>query len=533
MLQRVRIIQSVALAAALLAGGLSHGQDVCTGVVPVNHTGLQRVLVGSGMSRPVLVLAAPGDTSRIFMVEQTGTIRVLAAGAGPTEHTLFMSIADRVSNLGNEMGLLGMAFDPSFATTGRFYLSYNTFVGSVIRSTVGRFNLDTDNPAIGDPDSEHEIITFRQPGQSNHNGGHIEIGSDGFLYMSVGDGGGSGDSHGTCGNGQNDSNVLGTLLRIDPLASTEVGPECAESGNYSIPAANPLADGPGGTCDEIWAYGLRNPWRFTFDRATDDLYIADVGQNCWEEINYVTGASTGGENYGWRSMEGLHCFNPATPFSCNPTAESCASSVTCGDPSLVTPIVEYSHNFGCSISGGPVYRGCRMPDLSGTYFYGDYCSGFVRSFRVVGGAATEAAEHTALDINFGLAGFGVDARGELFLVNNSSGQIFKVLPLLSDIQASGTGAADQFLLDDEAPWTWEDVVATTSQPVDEYRVYRGDPGASDLACLFASPSPAWPGGGDSSVPASGQMFSYLVTAANGQEESSGGHPDFTLTPGCP
>jgi glucose/arabinose dehydrogenase len=372
--------------------------------------------VAVGLERPLYVTAAPGDAGRVFIIEQPGRIRILDVGQQPPVlvGTPFLDIAGRVRSVGNEQGLLGLAFHPEFGANGFFYVSYT---GAGNELNVARFHAPGATPGEADPDSETLVITIAQP-QANHNGGWLAFGpNDGLLYVATGDGGGGGDDDaghtpGT-GNAQDTTdNLLGKLLRIDVDGSNGPG------GSYGIPPDNPFVGATGD--DEIWSYGLRNPWRNAFDRLTGDLYIADVGQGSWEEVDFQPASSSGGENWGWRCREGAHDFNFGT---------GCASAT------LLDPILEYGHGgtpFRCSISGGEVYRGCAIPDLQGTYFYADYCSDQIWSFRVSGGQVTEALERTAALAASGSAigdvtSFGSDAEGEVYIVDRG-GEIFRIVP---------------------------------------------------------------------------------------------------------
>jgi hypothetical protein len=364
------------------------------------------------------------------------------------------------------------------------------------------------------------------------------FGPDRMLYISMGDGGGAHDQHGTCGNGQNRGSLLGKIIRLDVSDEdpNNIAEDCGNAGAaYRIPTGNPLSDGPGGACDEIWAYGLRNPWRFSLDRLTGDMYIGDVGQNCWEEINAVSGPGPG-RNYGWRQMEANHCFIAPPPINCDPAPVACGTSPACNDPSLTDPVVEFSHSGACSVTGGYAYRGCLLPALAGRYFYGDFCGGFVRSFVFSGGVATNPGTHTAqLDpggglVN-GLTSFGEDAEGEIYIVDRS-GTILKIVPPLSALEVSGPGAADQLTLQ-PGPWTWEDLNRTTGHPINHYRVYRGQPGGT-FQCVLRTTATSWPTG-DVTDPAPGAQFAYIVQALDaGNAQTSTGSPPRTLgTNTCP
>jgi glucose/arabinose dehydrogenase len=296
--------------------------------------------VTGGLEMPVFATHAGDGSGRLFVLEKGGSIRVIdASGLLPQP---FLNIRARVGSSGSEQGLLGLAFHPAFVQNGRFFVYYTDRNGDTV---IARFQANTERTAA-DPASEVVLLTETQPA-ANHNGGMLAFGPDGMLYAGLGDGGSAGDPW---NNGQSLNTLLGKLLRID-----------VDNGDtYAVPADNPFV-GQGGVRPEIWAYGLRNPWRFSFDRATGDLYIADVGQNQWEEVNYQKANSPGGENYGWKVMEGLHCYG----------------SNSCDQTGLVLPVAEYDHGQGCSVTGGYVYRGAAQPSLQGAYFYGDYCSGYI------------------------------------------------------------------------------------------------------------------------------------------------------------
>jgi glucose/arabinose dehydrogenase len=337
--------------------------------------------VAQGLESPVY-LTAPANDSRLFIVEQRGRIRVVKNGTLLT--TPFLDISARVT-YGGEQGLLSMAFDPAYATNGRFYVSYTGANGDIFvdRHTV-LGNPDVANTAFD------QVITIQHRLAGNHNGGLVMFGPDGMLYLGTGDGGGSGDQQ---NNGQNVNSLLGKLLRLN-VASLP----------YTIPAGNPFVGTTG--ADEIWAYGLRNPWRYAFDGAGGTIYVADVGQNVWEEVNAVP-AATAGVNYGWRRTEGTHCYPPDSSEACDKTG-------------LTLPVLEYNHGEGCSITGGFVYRGAAIPELTGHYLYSDYCSGFLRSFRLSGG---QAVDQRSWSIGFigNILSFGVDAAGEVYMLSSNGG----------------------------------------------------------------------------------------------------------------
>jgi glucose/arabinose dehydrogenase len=364
----------------------------CSGGAPVTGTpALTTQLVVRGFASP-LDLQAPAGDSRIFVVEQGGRIRIVRSGAIVGQP--FLDISGRISS-GGEQGLLGLAFHPLYATNGRFYVNYTDPAGD---SHVSEFKVSA-NADVADASSERALIFVKQP-FANHNGGGLAFGNDGFLYAGFGDGGSGGDP---LGNGQNLGTQLGKMLRID-----------VDHGNpFAIPPDNPFAN-RSGAIPSIWAYGLRNPFRFSFDRATGDLYIGDVGQDRFEEVDVGVVSRHGGENYGWNVTEASQCFQPASG---------------CNKAGITLPVTEYGHADGCSIVGGVVYHGCRLPGYAGTYFYSDYCSAFVRSFRLVNGQATDARDWTG-QLGRGLdrpTSFGTDADGEIYVVDQD-GEIYKIVP---------------------------------------------------------------------------------------------------------
>ena len=339
--------------------------------------------MAGSLDQPVHIAHAGDGSGRLFIVEQPGRIRVLKDGA--LLETPFLDIIDRVSCC-VERGLLGVAFPPGYAEKGYFYVNYTNSDGN---TRVSRFRV-TENLNIADPVSEEILPEVDQP-RTNHNGGQIAFGPmDGYLYIGLGDGGGGGDPY---RNGQNPESLLGKLLRIDVEAG--ISP-------YALPASNPYTQ-TAGYRGEIWALGLRNPWRFSFDRQTGDLYIADVGQATWEEINFQPAESAGGENYGWNIniMEGRHCFN----------AESCDTD------GLTLPVVEYPHGIGdCSVTSGFVYRGDGHPRMAGIYFYDDYCSGKVWGMRQVDGK-WQSVLLVDTEFDGGITSFGEEEAGNLYVTN--------------------------------------------------------------------------------------------------------------------
>lgn len=348
-----------------------------------------------GLSQPTHITHAGDGSGRLFVVEQRGRVRVIKDGA--LQAAPFLDITGRVSCCG-EQGLLSVAFPPGYTSKGYFYVDYTDLAGDTI---VARYRII--NPDMADPATEEVLLKIDQP-FSNHNGGQLLFGPDGYLYIGMGDGGSGGDPY---NNAQNPSSLLGKILRID-----------VESGvkPYAIPPGNPFVGAPGYRA-EIWALGLRNPWRFSFDRGTDDLFIADVGQNLYEEIDYQPASSGGGENYGWRIMEGLHCYNQNQ----------------CDKAGLVLPVAEYDHSLGCSVTGGMVYRGRDFPGIQETYLYGDFCSGKIWGLKREGGSwRNELLIGTAYEIST----FGEDEDGELYLSDYSIGDIYRVT---EDTKGGGGG----------------------------------------------------------------------------------------------
>jgi len=340
---------------------------------------------------PVDLAAPPGDLARLFVVEKAGRIRIFRNGA--LLPTPFLDIVSQVSS-GGERGLLGLAFAPDFATSGRFVISYSNTSGDTRISTM-RISADPDR---ADPATEQVVLAVNQP-YSNHNGGQVAFGPDGMLYIGLGDGGSGGDPQ---GNGQDRNSLLGKLLRLEVLAN----------GTTRIPADNPFV-GQAGQRGEIWSYGLRNPWRFSFDAGTGDLYIADVGQNTLEEVNVAPAASGRGRglNFGWKIMEGTNCFSPSSG---------------CNQAGLTQPVLTYGRGDGCSVTGGYVYRGTAVPAVVGHYFYADYCTGWIRSFRYQGGAATGRQEWTGISVAGAITTFGVDGAGEMYL-GTDAGRVYRII----------------------------------------------------------------------------------------------------------
>ena len=367
------------------------GSDSNTENTAPTSSSLKLQTVANNLSSPVLLTTPPGDQTRLFVVEQSGTIRILDRATGSVLST-FLTVTGITS--GGERGLLGLAFDPNYNANGRFYVDYTDANGVI---TIARFAVSSTNPNVADPNSRVILVSIPHPTFANHNGGMLAFGPDGCLYAVVGDGGGSGDPS---NNAQNLTSRLGKILRIDP---TTPGTACTSG------TVNPFVLSGGDQL--VWSYGLRNPWRFSFD--DDDLYIGDVGQGAREEINVSQGPNAGrGLNYGWRLMEGSLCFNPAT---------------SCNNGTLTLPTLEYPHKNGaCSVTGGYVYRGTAIPGIQGTYFYADFCAGFVRSFRFNNGSALEQTEWPLLADAF-ITSFGQDGLGELYILTNG-GTVSRIVP---------------------------------------------------------------------------------------------------------
>ncbi len=371
----MRCLVAAALAACVLASCEAQGLK-----------GIRLETVARGLDRPLYAVSPAGD-QRLFIVEQGGVVRILRNGE--LLPAPFLDLSSRISS-GGERGLLSIAFHPRYSSNGFLYVDYTDPGGDTV---ISRFSVSAD-PDRADPGSEKTILAVAQP-YANHNGGHVMFGPDGMLYIGMGDGGSGGDPQ---DNGQNRATLLGDLLRID-----------VDSGDpYSIPADNPFVGMPG-MRGEIWAWGLRNPWRFDFDPKAGLLYVADVGQNAWEEIDVVP-APQGGLNFGWNIMEGGHAYAAAGRSSAG----------------LVPPAVEYAHSDGCSVSGGFVYRGSAIPELAGRYFYADYCRGWIRSFFYRNGRVTEQRAWDHDDVGRILS-FGKDAAGELYVLADS-GAVLRIVP---------------------------------------------------------------------------------------------------------
>ncbi len=447
---RIKIFLRPALVLGFLltshpAGQASECQDCpfnCSGVEEVPGDFITLELVNVGLLNPVDVGAPPGDAERLFVVEQAGRIRIIELSGDNLLMNPFLDIRSKVRS-GGELGLLGLAFHPNYAENGYFFVYYTRNSGAICQtspppgclndiaaeSVIARYQV-TENPNTAAGDSEVVLLSFCQP-FGNHNAGQIAFGPlDGHLYIATGDGGSGGDP---CNSGQRTNSFLGKILRIDV-------DNPSEGRNYGIPSENPFTAQDDGILDEIWALGLRNPWRFSFDPETGDLYIADVGQGAWEEVDYQPAMTPegetypGGDNYQWRQMEGNHTYSGAT-------------ALTAGTPK--GPVYEYPHGTGlfkgCSITGGHVYRGCRMPNLRGAYFFADYCNDWVGTFRIEEStngmgetvyAVADLRDRTA-ELNAGIlqdrlddiSSFGVDGRGEMYICDLNDTELFRIVPV--------------------------------------------------------------------------------------------------------
>jgi glucose/arabinose dehydrogenase len=355
---------------------------------------IQLQLVVSGLSQPDFLTSARDGTGRLFIVEKTGRIRIWTGSA--LLSTPYLDIHTLVST-GSEQGLLGLAFSPKFTTDHKLYVNYTATDG---KTAIVEYRQSTSNANVVDTSTRRVVISIYQP-YANHNGGDLVFGPDGYLYVGMGDGGSGGDPQ---NNGQNLTSLLGKLLRINPLSFTSTR-------GYTIPSTNPYVGRTGR--DEIWDYGLRNPWRFSFDRVTGTLWIGDVGQDTWEEVDRASKTSSGagrGYNWGWRVMEGRSCYNP--PSGCNTSGK-------------VLPPAVYAHlNGRCAVTGGYAYRGSAIPSLYGLYVYGDYCSGEILETPAT--STARAPQYILLDTSLNISSFGEDASNELY-VCDLNGSVYRIV----------------------------------------------------------------------------------------------------------
>lgn len=351
-------------------------------------------VVQDGLSAPIFLTAPRGDAARLFVVERGGVIRIIEGGS--VLPTPFLDVSASIT-AGGEQGLLGMAFHPDYAANGRFYLNYIDVSGN---TQVVRYDVSADAD-LADGPSGTPILSVTQP-FANHNGGMLAFGPDSMLYVGMGDGGSGGDPE---NHGQSPSTLLGSMLRLDVDGSSP----------YAIPADNPFV-GHATYREETWAYGLRNPWRFSFDRLSGDLYIGDVGQGRFEEVSFQPASSAGGENYGWRVTEGRECYDPPSG---------------CATAGLTPPVLAYDHGPACSVTGGYVYRGSAFPALVGRYFFGDYCAGWIHSFLVVEDAVAGLQDHTPqVGTVSEISSFGEDGMGELYVVS-LNGTVYRITGVAS------------------------------------------------------------------------------------------------------
>jgi len=348
------------------------------------------------LDRPVFVTHAGDGSGRLFIVEKPGAIRIYRAGK--LLSTPFLDIKEQVKSSGSEQGLLGLAFAPDYAQSGYFFVNYIDLDGNTV---IARFQVSTSNPDQADAKREFKVLQIKQPA-ANHNGGMLAFAADGKLFVGMGDGGGGGDTY---GNGQNPQTLLGKLLRLDVTSQPDQP--------YVVPPDNPWVKAKWNNQEmkpEVWALGLRNPWRFSFDRQTHDLWIGDVGQNQYEEINFVPATSRGGLNFGWPYREGLHCYK---------------DDENCNMLGLTPPVAEYDHSHGCSVTGGYVYRGKAFPALNGVYLYGDYCQGNIWATWPAPDRTWRTAQ--LLDTDLSISAFGEDEAGELYVTDLSGGTVSQVV----------------------------------------------------------------------------------------------------------
>ncbi|HTP01489.1 MAG TPA: PQQ-dependent sugar dehydrogenase [Anaerolineales bacterium] len=384
--------------------------------------------VVTGLTQPVFVTHAGDGSNRLFIVQQTGQIRVFKNGSLLSTPFLNVSGVAGFTNGGSEQGLLGLAFDPNYATNQTFYVTYTITTGNATfpyGERLVRYQASTTNPDVAVPSSASLILSYQKK-FTNHNGGMIAFGPDGFLYWGTGDGGSGGDPD---GNAQNIDVLLGKILRLDVQTAPPAGK------TYVIPPSNPFfGDADPAVRQEIWAYGLRNPWRWSFDRSTGDLFIGDVGQNIEEEVDFQPASSTGGENYGWNVLEGNRCFKPSS--GCTQPAH------------YVAPVRVYDHgtndSFGCAVTGGYVFRDPASPTLQGVYFFGDYCSG--RLLALVHNSNSTWSSKVVTDTAYNISSFGQGEDGALYLTDLTGGQVIRISqrtlvtapPFLSEAVLDGT-----------------------------------------------------------------------------------------------
>jgi glucose/arabinose dehydrogenase len=440
---------------------------------PVQAQSLDVVQIASGLSSPLYLCSPPGDTARMFVCEQnTGRIRIIKNGS--VLATPFLDIG-AISASGGERGLLGLAFHPNYSGPGTgegwFFVNFSSNNGSTV---VRRYSVSS-NPDVANAGSFADIVTIAQP-FSNHNGGCIQFGPDGMLYVGTGDGGSANDPSNRAQDITNQ--LLGKMLRFDVDIAAPY-----------IPPSNPFVGITGD--DQIWAYGLRNPWRFSFDRVTGDLWIGDVGQGSREEVDFTAAGSAGGQNYGWRCMEGTVCTG--------------MSGCTCNS-GLVLPVDEYGHGGGnCSITGGYRYRGSEMPDMVGRYFYADYCADNVWSFDFNGTSISNKVNHEtdlAIPGSVSITSFGEDANGELYIVDASGGQIYKV------VQECAGGSSNYCVAATNSNGTTAQMYGNGSYSVADNNFFVGAAGAvpSVFALFFYGPAAGNSPIGDGTLCIGGSLY---------------------------
>ena len=367
-----------------------------------NFSVVMSAVVPGGLTQPVAIANAGDGSGRLFVLEQAGYIRIVKNGV--LLDTPYLTLTNSVECCG-EQGLLGLEFDPNFESNRTFYINYTTNApGSTGDTVVARYQVANAAADVANVLAVTNLITIEQP-EGNHNGGDLHFSPiDNYLYIGMGDGGGGNDDHGPIGNGQNPAALLGKMLRLNVRGVP----------TYTIPPTNPFTQ-TAGYRPEIWSLGWRNPWRFSFDRATGDMYVGDVGQNCWEEISYEP-AGQGGKNFGWRVEEGLRLFDPASAFDCNRPVSTLITTAK--------PITAYNHDFGSAVTGGYVYRGQQYPWMRGVYFYSDSGSGRLWAIQQVSPGVWSGSQK--LDTSYSITAFGEDESGELYVTDYIQGRLFKI-----------------------------------------------------------------------------------------------------------
>ncbi len=464
----------------------------CSDSPVIGQIQLETAFPNLSFTRPVDLQNAGDGSNRLFVVEQRGVIRVFANDPAVTQATVFLDISGKVDDSSNEEGLLGLVFHPDFPDSAYFYVNYTA--SGPDRSVIARYRVMANNPNQADPNSELVLLTLDKP-YANHNAGALAFGpKDGYLYITTGDGGSGGDPH---NNGQNLQTLLGSILRIDV-------DQRAPGLNYAIPPDNPFAGNSNGWREEIFAYGLRNPWRISFDPGTGGLWCGDVGQNAWEEVDIIES----GKNYGWRIMEGNHCFNP--PSGCH----------TAG---LTLPVWEYGHNLGASITGGYVYRGAGVPELNGKYIYADFVSGRIWALTYDG--VNPAANEQLIDTNLNISSFGVDEAGELYFCA-FDGRIYRFKPTAVGIDPAAGPSPRQFALGQNYPNPFNPgtLIPFWLETAAQVRIRIFDGLGQLIHTLIETHLPAgahsitWSGADQNGKPVASGRYFYQMTV-NGQERA--------------